>query len=161
LVLRVALVAVGRMKAGAEADLVRRYLERADTAGRAAALSVSIVEVAESRATRADDRKNAEAASLLDRVADDSVVAALDERGKTLSSEGFARQVGDWRDRGTREVNFLIGGADGLGDAVKARAQLLLSLGAMTWPHQVVRVLIAEQVYRAVTILTGHPYHRP
>jgi len=84
----------------------------------------------------------------------------LDGRGKMLDSAGLARQLGSWRDQGTAGITFVIGGADGLGDDVLARADLVLSLGAMTWPHQLVRVMLAEQLYRAQTILSGHPYHR-
>jgi 23S rRNA (pseudouridine1915-N3)-methyltransferase len=84
----------------------------------------------------------------------------LDERGKTLNSRDFAGQIGSWRDDGMAEIVFLIGGADGHDDAVKQRADLLLSLGALTWPHQLVRVLLVEQLYRAQQILAGHPYHR-
>ena len=90
----------------------------------------------------------------------ESRIVALDERGKMLSSIEFAGLIGDWRDRGTSEIAFLIGGADGLEPAVTARADLVLSLGRMTWPHLLVRGLLAEQLYRAQQILANHPYHR-
>jgi 23S rRNA (pseudouridine1915-N3)-methyltransferase len=88
------------------------------------------------------------------------IVVVLDERGRSLTSRDFATRIGTWRDDGAGEIVFLIGGADGHDEAVRARADLLLSLGSMTWPHQMVRVLLAEQLYRAQQILAGHPYHR-
>ncbi len=88
------------------------------------------------------------------------IVVVLDERGRSLTSRDFAVRIGGWRDEGTGEIVFLIGGADGHDEAVRARADLLLSLGSMTWPHQLVRVLLAGQLYRAQQILAGHPYHR-
>ncbi|HVI87377.1 MAG TPA: 23S rRNA (pseudouridine(1915)-N(3))-methyltransferase RlmH [Dongiaceae bacterium] len=88
------------------------------------------------------------------------IVVVLDERGRSLTSRDFAARIGSWRDGGVGEIAFLIGGADGHDEAVRARADLLLSLGTMTWPHQMVRVLLAEQLYRAQQILAGHPYHR-
>jgi 23S rRNA (pseudouridine1915-N3)-methyltransferase len=97
---------------------------------------------------------------LLAAVPPGAVVVVLDERGRTLDSPGFARQIGQWRDSGRAELAFLIGGADGHCDSVRQRADLLLSLGAMTWPHMLVRGLLAEQLYRAAQILAGHPYHR-
>lgn len=90
----------------------------------------------------------------------ESVVVALDQRGTALTSPGLAAKLGAWRDSGRREIAFLIGGADGLGPAVLDRAELVLSLGPMTWPHLLVRAMLAEQLYRAVMILQGHPYHR-
>ena len=85
---------------------------------------------------------------------------ALDERGKTLSSPDFSDLIGRARDDGAKEVVFVIGGADGLDDAVRKRAQRTIAFGAMTWPHQIVRVLAAEQVYRAISIMGNHPYHK-
>jgi len=88
------------------------------------------------------------------------IVVVLDEHGRSLTSRDFAARIGNWRDDGVGEIAFLIGGADGHDEAVRVRADLLLSLGTMTWPHQMVRVLLAEQLYRAQQILAGHPYHR-
>jgi 23S rRNA (pseudouridine1915-N3)-methyltransferase len=88
------------------------------------------------------------------------IVVVLDERGRSLTSRDFATRIGAWRDDGAGEIVFVIGGADGHDEAVRTRADLLLSLGSMTWPHQMVRVLLAEQLYRAQQILAGHPYHR-
>lgn len=97
---------------------------------------------------------------LLDAVPKDAAVAALDEKGRTFSSSALAVRIGEWRDRGVRDLAFLIGGADGLNGEVLKRADLVLSLGPMTWPHMLVRGLLAEQLYRAQCILSGHPYHR-
>ena len=104
--------------------------------------------------------KRAEAELLLAAIPQGSVVVALDERGKALSSEAFAAKMGAWRDQGAADIAFLIGGADGHGDAVRARADFLLALGPMTWPHMLVRGMLTEQIYRAQQILAGHPYHR-
>lgn len=97
---------------------------------------------------------------LLAAVPEDSVIVALDETGKSLTSPIFAKRIGAWRDDGVKDLAFLIGGADGLAKEAKKAADLTLSLGSMTWPHLLVRVLLAEQLYRAQTILAGHPYHR-
>jgi len=97
---------------------------------------------------------------LLDACPADAALVALDARGKALSSQAFAGALGDWQDRGTRAVAFAIGGADGLAPEVLGRAELTLSLGPMTWPHMLVRVMLVEQIYRAQCILSGHPYHR-
>jgi 23S rRNA (pseudouridine1915-N3)-methyltransferase len=100
------------------------------------------------------------AALLSQAVPDDAKLVALDQRGKELSSDQWARQIGAWQDGGVRDLGFVIGGADGLDEALIHRADLVLSLGAMIWPHLLVKVLLAEQLYRASTILSGHPYHR-
>ena len=107
-----------------------------------------------------EKRKIREAEKLLAAVPDGAVVVALDEKGKTLSSREFALKLGAWRDDGVADLAFLIGGADGLDQSIREKAALVLSLGAMTWPHLLVRGMLAEQLYRAQSILTGHPYHR-
>ena len=158
--MRVIVAAVGRMKAGPERELLDRYVDRAGKQGRALGITrVEIRETPESRSPRADDRKAEEAAALLAGLSDAAHVVALDERGVTLDSPGFAAMV-DARLADGRDLALLIGGADGHGAAVLARADLRLAFGAMTWPHQIVRILAAEQIYRATTILAGHPYHR-
>ncbi|ODN72538.1 23S rRNA (pseudouridine(1915)-N(3))-methyltransferase RlmH [Methylobrevis pamukkalensis] len=159
--MRIVIHAVGRLKAGPERDLVARYLDRAEKAGRAVGFTgVSVREIPESRAAQAAARKDEEAAALLAGLADRSLVIALDERGETPSSEAFAAEIGTARDAGQGELALLIGGADGHGPAVLQRAARRIALGRMTWPHQIVRILVAEQIYRTVTILSGHPYHR-
>ncbi len=153
--------AVGRMKSGPERELVDRYLDRADKTGRSMGLNMLPVrELNESRATQSQTRKEEEARELMTAFADGGVVIVLDERGKSQSSEAFAQLISSHRDRSCPAMHFVIGGADGHGAALQERADVLLSFGAMTWPHQIVRVLMAEQIYRAMTILSGHPYHR-
>jgi 23S rRNA (pseudouridine1915-N3)-methyltransferase len=157
----VKIVAVGRMKAGPERELLDRYLERAQKSGRALGIAkLDVDEIVESRAQRTEDRMAEEAAALLALVPDRAYVVALDEIGRTMPSPEFARVVGGRLDGGTSDLVFAIGGPDGHGPALRARADLMLAFGAMTWPHQIVRVLLAEQIYRATTILSGHPYHR-
>lgn len=159
--MKVTIACVGKMKAGAEKDLLERYLDRARKAGRAVGItSVSVMEFNESRASRTQDRKDEEAQMLLNALPAGAVLIAMDEHGKTLSSDAFAKKIGSWADMGTSDIVLAIGGADGHGQALLQRADLKLALGAMTWPHQLVRILCGEQIYRAITILTGHPYHR-
>jgi 23S rRNA (pseudouridine1915-N3)-methyltransferase len=157
---RLLICAVGRLKAGPERDLIARYVERLTAGGRSLALGpLDIVEIDESRARRPEDRKAEEADRLL-AAAGAALLVALDENGVSPGSEAFAARIAGWRDGGCPTLAFLIGGADGHGDAVKARAAMTLSFGKMTWPHQIVRILLAEQLYRASTIIAGHPYHR-
>lgn len=156
----ITLAAIGRLKAGPERLLVERYLERAEQTGRALGFTLRVREFAESKAGRAEDRKAQEADALLAAVPDGARLVLLDEHGAVLASAAFAERLGAWRDAGARDVVFAIGGADGHGAAVRARADQTLAFGAMTWPHQIVRLLLAEQIYRATTILCGHPYHR-
>lgn len=158
--MRVAIVAVGRLKAGPERDLVARYVGRIAGTGRAVGIAgLDISEIDESRARRAEDRRAEEGRTILTRCPDVADLVALDERGRDLTSEAFAALLARHRDAG-RTMAFAIGGPDGFDASVLARATLRLRFGAMTVPHQFVRVLLAEQIYRAVTILAGHPYHR-
>ena len=159
--MRLALIAVGRLKAGAERDLATRYLERAIAAARAVGLAgIDMRELDDSRARRPDDRRSEEARAILAAIPASARLLLLDERGKNLSSAEFAEDISKARDSGTPVVALVIGGPDGLDQTLRARANLVLAFGAMTWPHQLVRVMAAEQIYRAVTILAGHPYHR-
>lgn len=159
--MRFTLTCVGKMKAGAEKDLLDRYLDRARKTGRGLGISdVRVVELAESRAQRPEDRKAEEAQALLGTVTGAARIVALDENGKNLTSTDFSRKLESWKDQGISDVMFAIGGADGHGQELIARADLKLALGAMTWPHQIARILLAEQIYRAMTIQSGHPYHR-
>jgi 23S rRNA (pseudouridine1915-N3)-methyltransferase len=148
------------MKVGPERELVSRYLDRATGGGRALALTgFGITEFIESRASAASNRKVDEA-RLLRGALPDGLVVALDERGKSLGSQAFAEQIARWRDDGRPAVGFAIGGADGLDPDFVTAADLVLSFSPMTWPHQLVRIMLAEQLYRTTTILSGHPYHR-
>lgn len=154
--MRIVIAAVGRMRPGPEARLVADYLDRHARAGRALGLPpVTVIEV--------EDRRGggmaAEGQLLARAIPEGAATIILDERGEMLDSPGFAGRVADFRDRG-RDIAFVIGGADGIDPTLRARADLTLSLGRMVWPHMLVRVMLAEQIYRATTILAGSPYHR-
>ncbi|MBL8565691.1 MAG: 23S rRNA (pseudouridine(1915)-N(3))-methyltransferase RlmH [Hyphomicrobiaceae bacterium] len=159
--MRISIVAIGRLKDGGEAELVARYRERIEGAGRGLALGpLSITEFPESRLSDAPGRSADEGSRLVEASARADVRVILDERGKAMGSEAFARWLASERDQGAREIAFLIGGPDGHGVAVRALPATKLTLGPMTLPHGLVRVILAEQIYRAITILAGHPYHR-
>ena len=158
--MRMTIAAVGRMKSGPERDLVARYLDRAAGGGKPLALTgFEVIELTESRAGSAACRKADEAKGLRAALPE-GIVVALDERGKGIGSEAFAQQIGRWRDDGRPAISFLIGGADGLDPDFVKSADLVLSFSPMVWPHQLVRIMLAEQLYRTTTILSGHPYHR-
>ena len=158
--MRLGIHAVGRMKTGPERELADRYLARFAKTGPAIGLEFAgIAEIAESRARTVDERRREEAAALAVHRAD-AALFLLDERGKNPTSEDIAGQIARLRDGGTKRLVFAIGGPDGHDAGSRAQADLVISFGAQTWPHQLVRVMLAEQVYRAATILSGHPYHR-
>jgi 23S rRNA (pseudouridine1915-N3)-methyltransferase len=158
--MRLSVVAIGRLKDGPERELVARYSERARAAAPALGLSgPDILEISESRARRDLDRKREEAAAIRDRLAG-AVAIAFDENGRSPTSEAFAADIARRRDAGERHLAFVIGGADGLDADLLATAAARISIGGMTMPHQLVRVLALEQIYRAMTILGRHPYHR-
>ena len=158
--MRITIAAIGRLKAGAERVLLERFIDRAGKAGRQLGLTFAVREFPESRAAVAATRIDQEAAAMIASLPAGAVVVALDEAGKNLDSRGFAEQLAKWREAGVADLIFAIGGADGHGAPLIKRADLRLAFGALTWPHQLVRLMLAEQLYRAVTILTGHPYHR-
>ena len=173
--MKITLGAVGRLKDSAERPLFERYWQRLEASGRYVGIGPArLIEIAESRDATPQLRRAAEAQRLLaatgtvaatghansSAAQSGSVIVALDERGKALDSAAFAALLRRHRDDGTRALVFLIGGADGHGSAVSAAARLSLSLSALTLPHGLARVVLAEQLYRAVTILVGHPYHR-
>ena len=159
--MRVTVAAVGRLKDGPERALLARYQERvAPLAKRLGLAPLAWHETGESRAGDATRRREEEGAALLRLVRGADFIIALEARGKALGSEAFARLLADKRDGGTEAAGLLIGGPDGLSDGVRAAANLQLSLGAMTLPHGLARIVLAEQLYRAATILSGHPYHR-
>lgn len=159
--MQVGIFAVGKLKSGPEKELVARYLDRLAKTGKAQGLTFSrVTEVSESRAGNAATRKREEAAALENTLSGDTVLILLDEHGKSLDSVGFSGMIEQYRDQGKREMIIAIGGADGLDPALQSRADLTINFGAMTWPHQIVRILLAEQLYRAVTLMAGHPYHR-
>lgn len=148
------------MKAGPERELAERYLDRVTKAGSAVGLTFAgIHEVPEGRAKSESERKREEAAKLME-IAGDGVLILLDERGRNITSRQFSQKLSAYRDGGAQRLTIAIGGPDGHDASVRERADLILSFGAQTWPHQLVRVMLVEQLYRAVMILTGHPYHR-
>ena len=158
--MRIAIAAIGRMKNGPERELVARYLERASGSGKPLALTgFDVIELSESRASSSASRK-ADEAKALRAALPDGIVVALDERGKSITSDALANHLGRWRDDGRPAASFVIGGADGLDPAFVQSADLVLSFSPMVWPHQLVRIMLAEQLYRTTTILSGHPYHR-
>ena len=140
-------LAIGRLKRGPETELVDRYSKRLKR------LKTTVRELPEK------ESKDKEGEALLGALADGAFVIALDERGKDLTSPELAALLGEKTDLG-QNIAFVIGGADGLSEAVKQRANASIRFGRMTWPHQIVRGLLFEQIYRAETILLGHPYHR-
>jgi 23S rRNA (pseudouridine1915-N3)-methyltransferase len=158
--MKITIAAVGRLKAGPEREISERLLTRAQASGRKISISIATREFPESRAGSSRTRSEQEAAALLAAVPEKAVLVALDEGGQSIASRAFAERLAKWRDSGVSELVFAIGGADGHGAEVLDRSALRLAFGAMTWSHQLVRLMLAEQLYRAVTILTGHPYHR-
>ena len=159
--MRLLIAAVGRLKQGPERDLFRHYLGRTEMAGTKLGLApVTMIEVPESRGPTPAARTAAEAMVMLGKVPPSHKLVCLDREGGQLGSAEFARAIGGFRDNGAPGLAFLVGGAEGLAPEVLARADLKLSLGPMTLPHGLARVVLAEQLYRAATILAGHPYHR-
>ncbi len=155
--MRVHICAVGRLRAGPERALIDDYLTRFDRTGRALGLGPASV-------SEVEDKKGggmeAEASLLRRAIPSGALVAVMDERGRTMSSPDFADMLARWRDGGRQDVAFVIGGADGLAPALRAEAEQAISFGQMVWPHMLVRVMLAEQLYRAASILAGSPYHR-
>ena len=158
--MRLAVIAVGRLKDGPERELCERYRERGVALGRGIGFSgPEIVEIAEGRGRRSEERKREEAQAILAK-AHPGLIIALDERGRQLGSEAFASRLATARDSGTGHASLIIGGADGLSEEIRDKADITLAFGALTIPHQIVRALVLEQLYRAMTIISGHPYHR-
>jgi 23S rRNA (pseudouridine1915-N3)-methyltransferase len=159
--MRLALLCVGKLKAGPERLLFDRYLKRLREGARSAGLAgVDFREIGESRARRPEDRRAEEGAAILAAVPKGGALILLDERGSPATSEEWAADIGRARDAAKSAYAVAIGGADGLDWSLGAPAHRMLSFGSMTWPHQLVRVMAGEQLYRAITILAGHPYHR-
>ena len=155
------ILAVGRLKNGPERDLFERYATRISRSGKSLHFSgPGITEVPESRAGDANTRKRDESAQLVEKMDHSTRLIVLDERGKDVTSQEFANILKTEQENGTSVLAFAIGGPDGHGEEVKTRAFRTIRFAAATWPHQLVRVMLAEQIYRAVTILSGHPYHR-
>jgi 23S rRNA (pseudouridine1915-N3)-methyltransferase len=159
--MRLVVIAIGRLKQGPERELAERYRERFEDVGRKLGFrGLEIHEISESRARDSATRMTEEAAAISTQIPEKSAVVALDERGDSVDSAAFARHLGRWRDESIANTIFVIGGADGLSPDLRRKAKLRVAFGAATWPHQMVRVMLLEQIYRAATILAGHPYHR-
>ena len=159
--MRVVIAAVGRLKDGPERVLFEKYRDRFAAAGRRLGFfPVECGEAPESQAARVDKSRTDEAAALRRLTRDAETVIALHEAGKACTSAGFAQLLGNIRDGGSKGLAFTIGGPDGLAADILAEAHHKLSFGAITLPHQLARIVLAEQLYRAATILAGHPYHR-
>ena len=151
--MRLAVIAVGRAGRGPEQELVDSYLKRLDW-------QVRVIEVAEKRKLAARERRAREADKLLAAVPEGAAVIALDETGEALTSRAFAGALDGFCKQSINRIALIIGGADGLDDTVLKRADRIVSLGRMTWPHLLVRAMLAEQIYRAWSIVRSHPYHR-
>ena len=159
--MRIMVIAIGRLKQGPERELADRYAVRFDDAGRKLGFrGLEVREIPESRARDAATRIAEEAVAIAALMPDKSALVTLDEHGESIDSSSFARHLGRWRDESVAHTIFVIGGADGLSPELQRKAKLRLAFGRATWPHQLVRVLLLEQIYRAATILAGHPYHR-
>ena len=159
--MKITVHAVGRMKAGPERELADRYFERFARSGPAVGLEFAgVVEIAEGRAQTASERRREEGQKLQTQLQAGAALLLLDERGRNLSSEELAGRIGLLRDDGRKALVVAIGGADGHDQSLRDQADLVVSFGALTWPHQLVRVMLGEQLYRTATILSGHPYHR-
>jgi 23S rRNA (pseudouridine1915-N3)-methyltransferase len=159
--MRLVVAAIGRLRSGPESELVERYRKRAEQLGRRIGFrDTEIVEIRESRAPEVGKRMIEESIALANVIPDKAVTIILDERGENLDSAALAALLRRWRDDGLPAAVFVIGGDDGLAASLRDKAKLRLAFGTATWPHQLVRVMLLEQIYRAVTILSGHPYHR-
>jgi 23S rRNA (pseudouridine1915-N3)-methyltransferase len=159
--MRVMVVAVGRLKQGPERELAERYRKRASDAGRGAGIAaLDVIEITESRAGDAERRMVEESIAVANVLPEGAVVVLLDQRGESMSSSSFAGRLQGWRAESRSSVAFVIGGHDGLAPTLREKANLAIAFGSATWPHQLLRIMLLEQIYRAVTILVGHPYHR-
>jgi 23S rRNA (pseudouridine1915-N3)-methyltransferase len=159
--MRILVAAVGRLKQGPERDLAERYRKRVADAGKGLGLHpLDVIEIRESRAADAQRRMLEESIAIANLIPERAVTVILDARGEAVASGAFAGHLQAWRAESRPAVVFIVGGADGLAPSLRAAATLAIAFGAATWPHQLVRVMLLEQLYRAVTILSGHPYHR-
>lgn len=159
--MRLQVLAIGRLKAGPEKILSLDYQTRLEALGRKAGITrMTITDFAESLAQTAARRQDEEAKLLSAALTPKAFTLVLDERGKTCSSEAFSNLLQRHLDQGTQDLAFLIGGPDGHGAETRKNAGQIISLGEMTWPHRLVRIMLLEQIYRAVTIMVNHPYHR-
>jgi len=158
--MRVIVAAVGRLKQGPERDLAGAYIKRADALGRSLGLHrIEIVEIRESRARDPERRRTEESIAIANILPEEAVVIVLDQAGENIDSPALAALLQKCREENRAALCFVIGGADGITQSLRGRARRLLAFGAATWPHQLVRIMLLEQLYRAATILARHPYH--
>jgi 23S rRNA (pseudouridine1915-N3)-methyltransferase len=159
--MRIIVAAVGRLKFGPETELVERYLKRLEQGGRPLGWrNIEIIEIREGRADNPNKRMLEESIAIANIIPPGAVPILLDERGDNIGSVDLASRLAKWREANRPAVVFAIGGPDGLALSLRDKAEVRLSFGAATWPHQMVRIMLLEQLYRATTILSGHPYHR-
>jgi 23S rRNA (pseudouridine1915-N3)-methyltransferase len=159
--MRIVIAAVGRLKQGPERDLAASYRKRAEATGRALGLrAIEVIEIRQSRAQDVERRRVEESIAIANIIPEGAVVVVLDGRGENLDSGALAGLLREWRAEDRAAVCFIVGGADGLAPSLIERAQLKLAFGRVTWPHQLARIMLLEQIYRAATMLSGHPYHR-
>jgi 23S rRNA (pseudouridine1915-N3)-methyltransferase len=159
--MKLLVAAVGRLKESPERELAERYRKRAEQTGRRIGFrDMELVEIRESRAQEVGKRMVEESIALASVIPDRAITLVLDQRGESLDSASLATRLGRWRDDGRPATVFIIGGDDGLAPSLRQKATMTLAFGAATWPHQLVRAMLLEQIYRAVSILAGHPYHR-
>ena len=159
--MKLTVISIGRLRSGPELTLIADYQKRFGKAGIAGLTAPTIIEVERKKRLEGDALKRAEADAIRAKLpSGPHKLIALDERGKALTTKDFASTLSRWQDDGAPETVFLIGGADGLDESLRQQADLTLNLGNLTWPHMLVRVMIVEQLYRAATVIAGHPYHR-
>ena len=160
--MQLSIIAIGQMRGADEMPLVEDFHRRIEASGRQLGISsLSFLELRAKRGLTGGEKKRSENALIADALARrNGPLIVLDEAGKSLTSRAFTDQLQGWIERGDSDVTFVIGGADGLDDKIRARADMVLSFGPMTWPHMLARVLLCEQIWRSVSILTRHPYHR-
>ena len=160
--MQLSIIAIGQMRGADEMPLVEDFQRRIEASGRQLGISsLSFLELRAKRGLTGGEKKRSENALIADALARrNGPLIVLDEAGKSLTSRAFTDRLQGWIERGDSDVTFVIGGADGLDDKIRARADMVLSFGPMTWPHMLARVLLCEQIWRSVSILTRHPYHR-
>jgi 23S rRNA (pseudouridine1915-N3)-methyltransferase len=159
--MRLVVAAVGKLKRGPERELAERYRERLDKVGRGIGLrGINIIEILESKNRDVGHRMIEESIALATVIPEGAAVVLLDEKGRAADTGALVDAMRTWRDSGRGACVFVIGGADGLAPGLREKADLTVAFGAMTWPHQLVRIMLLEQLYRVATVLAGHPYHR-
>jgi 23S rRNA (pseudouridine1915-N3)-methyltransferase len=158
--MRLVVAAVGKLKRGPERELAERYRERLEKLARSIGLRLEVVEIAESKNRDVERRRIEDSIALSTLIPDRAALVLLEERGRALKTGDLVDALRSWRDSGRDACVFVIGGADGLATTLHEKADIVLAFGGLTWPHQLVRIMLLEQLYRVGTVLAGHPYHR-